>query len=167
MGVVTFEGQNEGSSVPPAKLFKMMVLEAERYIPKVVPGLFKGLDNLQGEGGSGTVRHVNFSEGYQFSHLKQTLDGIDEENFIFDYSIVGGDPAFIDTTKVEKMSFQVKFETSPNGRNISKRSCKAYTVDGVEVNEDEIRAFLEKTNQTFFETVKIYEAYALANPDDV
>ncbi|KDP36252.1 hypothetical protein JCGZ_09817 [Jatropha curcas] len=164
MGTVTYEGQIEGST-PPAKLFKMIVLEPQIYLPKVLPGAIKSFVNLQGDGGPGTLRQITFPEGSPISHLKETVDAIDEENFIFEYSIIGGDPAIIDTSLVEKMSFQIKFEISPDGRTVCKRSCKAYTVDGVEVKEDEIRGSLEKTMQVFFGSFKLYEAYALANPD--
>ncbi|XP_020533324.2 major allergen Pru ar 1 [Jatropha curcas] len=163
MGVVTFEGQIE-LPIAATKIFKM-ISEPEIYIPKVLPGFVKSFENLQGDGGPGTVRQFTFPEGSQYSHVKETVDVVDKENFIFQYTVIGGDPALIDTSIVEKLCCQVKFEISPDGRTICKRNSKAYTIDGVEVKEEEIRATLENATQVFFQVLKLEEAYALANPD--
>ncbi|KDP36244.1 hypothetical protein JCGZ_09809 [Jatropha curcas] len=164
MGIVSCEGQTE-LSIRAAKIFRMVVLETETYLSKVVPGAIANFVNLQGDGGPGTLRQITFVQGGPVSYVKETVDVVDKENFIFDYTIIGGDPALIDTNLIEKMSFHVTFEISPTGGTICKRSGKAYIIDGVEVKEDEIRADLEHTTQVFFGTLKLYEAYALANPD--
>ncbi|KDP36245.1 hypothetical protein JCGZ_09810 [Jatropha curcas] len=117
-------------------MFKMFALEPEIYIPKVLPGAVKSFVNLQGDGGPGTLRLITFS-----------VDKLP------------------DTSVVEKLRCQIKFEISPDERTICKRSCNAYAIDDVKVKEDEIRAGLEKTMQVFYGSFKLYEAYALANPD--
>ncbi|XP_037491292.1 major allergen Pru ar 1 [Jatropha curcas] len=103
--------------------------------------------------------------GSVLSHVKERVDAVDEENFIFEYSIIEGDPALINSNLVEKMSYHVKFENSPDGGTTCKRACKAYVTDGAEGKEDEIRACQVYTTQLFFANLKLYEAYALANPD--
>ncbi|KDP36250.1 hypothetical protein JCGZ_09815 [Jatropha curcas] len=164
MGIVTYEGQIE-SPLPPARLFKMLVLESETYVSKVQPDAVTSFETLQGDGGPGSVRKLTFGAGSPMTHVIDTIDFLDKENLTFHYSIVGGDPTLIDKSIIEKMSFELKFEASPNGGTIATRSCKGYTVDGVEVKEEEVRAGLEKTNQIFLGVFKIFEAYALANPD--
>ncbi|KDP36249.1 hypothetical protein JCGZ_09814 [Jatropha curcas] len=164
MGIVTYEGQIE-SSLPPAKLFRMLVLESDTSISKVQPEAVQRFETLQGDGGPGTVRKITFGDGSPSPHVITTVDLLDRENFTFHYSLIGGHPALIDTSIIEKMSFQLKFEATPNGGTIATRSGKSYTINGVEVNEEEVRAGLEQNTQVFYEIFKAYEAYALANPD--
>ncbi|KDP36251.1 hypothetical protein JCGZ_09816 [Jatropha curcas] len=164
MRIVTYEGQIE-ISLPPAKLFKMIILESEKNVSKVLPDAVKSYETLQGDGGPGTIKKTTFGDGSPITHVIETIDLIDKENYTYHYSIIGGDPALIDTSIVEKMSFQLKFEATPDGGTIAKRSCKAYTIDGVEVNEEEVRAGLEMTTQHFYAIYKTFEAYALANPN--
>ncbi|KDP36247.1 hypothetical protein JCGZ_09812 [Jatropha curcas] len=163
MGIVTFEGQIE-SPLPPAKLFRMIILEADTNVSKVAPNAIKNFET-HGDGGPGTVRKITFGDGSPITHVIETVDFMDIEKCTYHYSIIGGDPTLIDTSVVEKMSFQLRFEQTPNGGTCAKRSAKGYTIDGAEVNEEEVRAGLEKTTQLFYGIFKIFEAYALANPD--
>lgn len=53
MGV--FNDEFEATSViPPARLFKSFVLDADNIITKVAPQAFKGSENIQGNGGLGS-----------------------------------------------------------------------------------------------------------------
>ncbi|KDP27865.1 hypothetical protein JCGZ_18945 [Jatropha curcas] len=164
MGIVTYEGKIE-SSIPPARLFRMIILEPEIYVPKVLPGAITSFETLQGDGGPGTIRKMSFGNGSPISHVVETVDWLDKENCIFHYSIIGGDPTLIDTSKLEKMSFVLKLEPTPSGGTMATRSCKGYTVDGADVDEEEVRTSLIKTIEVFKGVFKLYEAYAIANPD--
>lgn len=62
MGVITDE-QELISSIPPAKLFKSFVLDADNLLPKILPGAFKSFETLEGDGGVGTVKLITFNEG--------------------------------------------------------------------------------------------------------
>ncbi|KAF2308301.1 hypothetical protein GH714_039926 [Hevea brasiliensis] len=144
MGVILYEGQ-VASKVPPAKLFKKFVLESLTLLPKVLPQALESVVNLQGDGGPGTIRQVHFSNG---SFVKETVDAIDKENFIFDYSVIEGDRSFM-SKELEKICFQIKIEASPDGGSICKRSSKSYAREGVDVNEEEIKAAQEKIMEAF------------------
>ncbi|KAG8636546.1 major allergen Pru ar 1 [Manihot esculenta] len=161
MGVIFYEGQ-VASTVPPAKLFQKFVIESLSLLPKVLPQALESVVNLQGDGGPGTIRQVHFSNG---SFVKETIDAVDKENFIFEYTVIEGDPALM-SKELEKICFQIKFEASPDGGSILKRTSKSYTLEGIDVNEEEIKAAQAKTMEAFVGIFKAFEAYILANPDD-
>ncbi|KDP27869.1 hypothetical protein JCGZ_18949 [Jatropha curcas] len=163
MGVVTYEGQ-VACSIPPAKMFKVFILDSETLLPKVLPQAIKSIVHLEGNGGPGTLRQINFSKGSPLTYVKETVDAIDKENFIFEYSVVEGDPALMNNA-IEKIAYQIKFEPSPDGGSICRRSSKSYTVDGIEVNEEEIKAGQATAMELFAGIFKTFEAYALANSD--
>ncbi|KAF2289239.1 hypothetical protein GH714_031893 [Hevea brasiliensis] len=102
--------------------------------------------------------------GSELSHVKERIDAIDKENLTYDYSVIGGDPALLNKA-LDKISFQIKVESSPDGGSIFKRSSKSYTIDGAEVNEEEIKAGQEKAMEAFVGIFRAFEAYILANPD--
>lgn len=61
-GVITHESEVT-TTIPPAKLFKAFVLDGGDIIPKAVPQAIESLVNLEGDGGPGTIKQVNFGEG--------------------------------------------------------------------------------------------------------
>lgn len=62
MGVITYE-QEIASPVPPAKMFKAAVLDADNLIPKVMPQAVKSVEIIKGDGGPGTIKKIHFGEG--------------------------------------------------------------------------------------------------------
>lgn len=62
MGVVTYDSEIT-SSIPPAKMFKAAVLDADNLIPKVLPQAIKSVEVLEGDGGPGTIKLITFGEG--------------------------------------------------------------------------------------------------------
>lgn len=62
MGVTTYEHEIP-SSVPPKKMFKAAVLDADTVISKVMPGTVKCVEVVQGDGGPGTIKKIHFNEG--------------------------------------------------------------------------------------------------------
>jgi hypothetical protein len=62
MGVFTYESENT-SVIPPARLFKAFVLDADNLIPKVAPQSIKSTETLEGDGGPGTIKKITFGEG--------------------------------------------------------------------------------------------------------
>ncbi|KAE9455176.1 hypothetical protein C3L33_12941, partial [Rhododendron williamsianum] len=69
MGVITHDLETP-SSIPPARLFKAFVLDADTLIPKIIPQAIKSVEILEGDGGAGTVKLITFGEGY----AKQRVD---------------------------------------------------------------------------------------------
>ena len=62
MGVITYESEVT-SPIPPARLFKAFVLDADNLIPKISPHTIKSTEIIEGNGGAGTIKKVTFHEG--------------------------------------------------------------------------------------------------------
>uniref|UniRef100_A0A5B6Z718 Putative major allergen Pru ar 1 n=1 Tax=Davidia involucrata TaxID=16924 RepID=A0A5B6Z718_DAVIN len=147
MGVVTYDMEIT-TSIPPAKMFKAFVLDADNLIPKILPQAIKSVEVIEGDGGPGTVKLITFGEGSQFKSVKHRVDGVDKENFTFSYSIIEGD-ALMDI--LESISYEIKIEASPDGGSKG----------DAEITEDKIKSGKEKASGIF----KAVEAYLLENPD--
>lgn len=61
MGVFTFEDEHT-STVPPAKLYKALAKDSDSIIPKAVEAI-QSIENVEGNGGPGTVKKVTVVEG--------------------------------------------------------------------------------------------------------
>ena len=62
MGVFTYENEIS-STIPPARLFKAFVLDADNLIPKLAPHAIKSAEIIEGNGGPGTIKKITFGEG--------------------------------------------------------------------------------------------------------
>ena len=62
MGVITYQ-MEVTSSIPPAKMFKAFVLDADNLIPKILPQAIKSVEVLEGDGGPGTIKLIHFGKG--------------------------------------------------------------------------------------------------------
>ncbi|XP_022760628.1 major allergen Pru av 1-like [Durio zibethinus] len=157
MGVFTYESEVV-TTIPPAKMFKACILDGDKLIPKVVPHAFKSVEYIEGNGEPGSIKKVTFGEGSQFNYVKQKIEALDKENFVYSYSIIEGD-ALMNT--LEKITYETKLESSAAGGSICKTTSKYYTIDDFEIKEEGIKAGKEKASGMF----KAIEAYLLANPD--
>ncbi|GKU85382.1 hypothetical protein SLEP1_g61 [Rubroshorea leprosula] len=157
MGVFTYE-MEVTTAMPPAKMFKAFVLDADHLIPKIVPQAIKDVELVEGNGGPGSIKKITFGEGSQFKYVKHKIDGIDKENFTYSYSVIEGD-ALMNT--LEKICYETKFVAAPDGGSICKSSSKYYTIGDIEIKEEDIKAGKEKALGLF----KAVEAYLSANPD--
>ncbi|KAL0287210.1 UNVERIFIED_CONTAM: Major allergen Pru ar 1 [Sesamum angustifolium] len=90
MGAITYDVEIP-SSIPAAKMFKAVVLDADTLIPKIMPQAIKNVEILEGDGGVGTVKIIHFGEGSQYKSAKHRVDAIDTENLTHSYTIVEGD----------------------------------------------------------------------------
>ncbi|KAI3469329.1 hypothetical protein Pfo_025992 [Paulownia fortunei] len=157
MGVITYD-QEVTSSIPPARLFKAFILDADNLIPKVLPQAFKSFEILEGDGGVGTVKLITFGEGSQFKSAKHRIDGIDEENHIFKYSVIEGDAL---GEVLESISYVVKIEAGPDGGSVCKTTSTYHTKgDKHHITEDKIKEGKEKAKAIF----KAVEAHLHAHP---
>nr|CAD33532.1 pathogenesis-related protein PR10A [Datisca glomerata] len=157
MGVFTYV-TDATSVIPPPKVFKAFVLDADQLIPKIVPQAIKGTGIIEGDGGPGSIKKITFGEGSEYKYMKHRIDVLDKENFIYSYTIIEGDAI---GDKIEKVENEVKIEASPTGGSILKSTSKYYTKDDYELKEDEIKAGKEKALGLF----KAIESYLLANPN--
>ncbi|GMI80176.1 hypothetical protein HRI_001686900 [Hibiscus trionum] len=154
MGVVTYDFEVT-SPIPPARLFKAIVLEYSKLYPTVAPQAIKSIE-VEGDGGPGSIVTFNFAEGLPQQYVK--VEGVDQSNFSYKYSIIKGGPL---GDKLEKISYENKFTEAAGGGTVCKSLMKFYTVGDSVFTEEEIKALIKSTEGIY----KALEAYLLANPD--
>ncbi|XP_058212557.1 major allergen Pru av 1-like [Rhododendron vialii] len=157
MGVVTVT-EDISSPIPAARLFKALILDADNLMPKIAPQAIKNIETIEGDGGPGSIKQMNFAEGSHFKYVKHKIDALDKEKLTYAYTLIEGD-ALMD--KLESISYEVKLEPSPNGGCIGKNISTYHTKPGVEIKEEEIKAGKAQASGIF----KAVEAYLIANPD--
>ncbi|KAH7842225.1 hypothetical protein Vadar_002864 [Vaccinium darrowii] len=157
MGAITYD-MEVSSKIPPSRMFKAFVLDADTLIPKILPQAIKSVETLEGDGGAGTVKLITLGEGYAYKSVKQRVDAIDKENFTYSYSVIEGD-ALIGV--FESISYHIKIVASPDGGSICKNRSIYRTKADAQVTEEEIKSGKEKATGMF----KAIEAYLLANPE--
>ncbi|KAJ0034188.1 hypothetical protein Pint_24430 [Pistacia integerrima] len=147
MGVFTYE-MEVTTKIPPAKMFKAFVLDGDKLIPKTVPEAIKNVALIEGDGGPGS----------QFNYVKHKVEALDKENFSYSYSVIEGDALM---KSLEKITYEIKIASSPDGGSICKSNSKYFTVGDFEIKEEQIKGGKEKASGLF----KAIEAYLLANPN--
>ena len=90
--------------------------------------------------------------------MKHKVEALDKENLTYSYSVIEGDALM---KALEKITYEIKIASSPNGGSICKSISKYYTIGEFEIKEEQIKAGKEKASGMF----KAIEAYLLANPD--
>ncbi|XP_059632439.1 major strawberry allergen Fra a 1.08-like [Cornus florida] len=157
MGVTTFT-EEYTNTIAPARLFKASILDSHNLIPKLMPQAIKSIE-IQGNGGAGSIKQINFAEGYTLNYLKYRIDELNEETFTYNYTLIEGDESM--DKQIESISYEVKLEPSPNGGTVSKMKSKYYTKGDVELSEEFIKAGKEKATGMY----KVVESYLLQNPE--
>ena len=51
------------SPIAPSRIFKASIVDSHNLIPKLLPQGIKGIDLIQGNGGAGSIKQVNFIDG--------------------------------------------------------------------------------------------------------
>ncbi|KAJ1375922.1 START-like domain superfamily [Sesbania bispinosa] len=156
MGVFTFQDETT-SAVAPAKLYKALVKDADNIIPKAVEAI-QSIETVEGNGGPGTIKKLTFLEGGESKYVLHKIEAIDEANFGYNYSIVGG--VGLPET-MEKVSFEAQLVAGPNGGSIGKLTVKYQTKGNAEPSEKELKEGKARGDALF----KAIEGYVLANPD--
>ncbi|XP_061344771.1 class-10 pathogenesis-related protein 1-like isoform X2 [Gastrolobium bilobum] len=156
MGVFTFEDETT-SVVAPARLYKALVKDADNLIPKAVEAI-KSVETVEGNGGPGTIKKLTFVEGDKTKYVLHRVDAIDEVNFVYNFSIIGGTGL---ADNLEKVSFESKLVEGPNGGSIRKVHVQYFTKGDAKLSEEELKAGQAKVEGL----VKLVEGYLLANPD--
>ncbi|KAF8017497.1 hypothetical protein BT93_H2618 [Corymbia citriodora subsp. variegata] len=157
MGVFTFNDEFT-SPIPAARLFKALIVDSHNLIPKLMPQAIKSIDIVQGDGGAGSVRQINFGEGSQFSSMKNRIDELNEETFTYKYALIEGGPLM---EKFESIAYEIKFEPTPDGGSKNKMTSTYYTKGDFEIKEEEVKAGKERSLGMY----KAVEAYLIQNPD--
>ncbi|KAJ4726026.1 major allergen Pru ar 1-like [Melia azedarach] len=157
MGVSTYT-EEYTSAVPPARLFKALIVDSHNLIPKLMPLAVQSIEIIQGDGGAGSIRQINFSKGSQVKCIKNRIDELDPVNYSYKYSLIEGDGLM---DKVEKITYEVKFEATSEGGSKSKMTSTYYTKGDKVLTDEEIKSGKEKSSGMY----KVVEAYLLQNPD--
>nr|XP_043612172.1 major allergen Pru ar 1-like [Erigeron canadensis] len=153
MGVLTYTDDHT-SPVPPERIFKAAILDSHNLMPKLLPDAIKSIEIIKGDGGAGSVKQINFARGY----VKHQIDELDEKTFTYKYTLIEGNGI---SDKIEKVSYDIKLGSSPDGGTISKMTTTIYTQGDFEIKEEELKAGKEKVLGLY----KVAEAYLIANPD--
>ncbi|KAL2558416.1 MLP-like protein [Forsythia ovata] len=158
MGVITCDIEIT-SSVPAARMFEAIVLDSDNLIPKIMPQAIESVEILEGDGGVGTIKLVNFGEGSQFKSVKHRVDALDKENFTHSYSIVEGDVLM---GIFESITYHIEILATADGGCICRNRSIYNTKGDVQITEEKIKEGKEKT-MAMFEAI---EAYLQENQDD-
>lgn len=62
MGIMTVSDEYT-SPVASARLFKALIVDSANLIPKLIPCVVKSIDVSPSDGGVGSIRQINFTEG--------------------------------------------------------------------------------------------------------
>lgn len=62
MGMISFLHEYE-SPIDPGRLFKALIIDSCNLCPKLLPQSIKSIDIIEGDGGVGSIKQVNFAQG--------------------------------------------------------------------------------------------------------
>ncbi|EEF43033.1 major allergen Pru ar 1 [Ricinus communis] len=156
MGLVSCEIEID-TSLPAAKMFQAVVLEGNTLVPKILPQAIQNVEVLEGDGGPGTIKQINFSGG-ESKYVKERVDAVDKDNLTYAYTMIEGD---FTAGNIEKISNELKFEDTAAGGSLLKYLTRYHTIGDFELKQEDIQARKEMTMGMF----KAVEAYLLANPN--
>ncbi|OMO58382.1 hypothetical protein COLO4_34690 [Corchorus olitorius] len=158
MGITSYTDEYT-SPIPPARLFKALILDSHNLIPKLMPLAVKSVEITEGDGGAGSIRQINFAQGSKVKCIRNRIDELDEKNFTYKYTMIEGDGLMED--KIEKISYEAKFEATAEGGSINRMKSTYYTKGDFVLSEEEIKAGKEKALAMY----KVVEGYLIQNPD--
>ncbi|OWM71167.1 pathogenesis-related protein STH-21-like [Punica granatum] len=157
MGLTCFT-QEFTTMVAPSQMFKAFIVDSHNLIRKLVPQGSKSIEFIEGNGGAGVIRQTNFTEGGHFKYLKHRINALDIENLVYKYTLTEGDVIF---DRVEKVVYEVKFETTGAGGCICKMTREYHAKGDVELRDEDIKQGKDKAMGLY----KVVEEYLLANPN--
>ncbi|GLJ28931.1 hypothetical protein SUGI_0570650 [Cryptomeria japonica] len=97
------------SPVEAKRLWNANVKDANNLLPKLVPEIISGITLVQGDGGVGTIRQVNFTAANRdFTYVKEKVDLVDEANMVYSFSQVEGG---LIGTKAASIRYTAKIST--------------------------------------------------------
>ncbi|XP_063937709.1 major allergen Pru ar 1-like [Daucus carota subsp. sativus] len=157
MGVYTFTNEIH-SPVSASRIFNAITLDPDTIVKKIVPSGIKNIDVIQGNGGPGTIKLINFLEGKPFKYVKHRVDALDKEKMTYAYTVFEGDALI---GRIESISHEFKISSRPDGGSTGIQVSTYRTKPGAENKEEEITSGESKDSCVF----KAVEDYLLAHPD--
>ncbi|KAG9144303.1 hypothetical protein Leryth_016957 [Lithospermum erythrorhizon] len=104
-------------------------VESDTLLPKSV-------DLVEGNGGPGAIKQVNFAQGVPVRYVKYKIDVLDESSLSYADTVIEGGEL---SDKVEKVTHEIKFVSTSDGGCSANSVTKFYTTEGVNLSEDEPR----------------------------
>ncbi|KAL8481443.1 hypothetical protein ACS0TY_027813 [Phlomoides rotata] len=157
MGVIKIS-QSFRTKVTPSRMFKALMLDSHNLVPQLMFSSIKSIEFLKGNGEPGTIKQMNFTDASEYNYVKHRIDAIDEEKYTCKYSMIEGDPL---TNKLDKITYEVKFDAYGYEGCVFKITSEYYTKDGVEIKEKDI----EQGKCRAIGMYEVVEAYLIAHPN--
>ncbi|XP_051126228.1 major strawberry allergen Fra a 1-3-like [Andrographis paniculata] len=152
-------------AVPAHRVWKGIVLDSENIIREIMPEAIKSIQVLEGDGrGVGTIQIVHFGEVSPMKTSKQRIDVIDEENYIFQYTVLEIED-FDGLVDSVKKVIKIEPGSHPEGRSTVYKYTNTYYTKGEQHHsaiKDRIKDIAKKSETAFF---KAAENYLLSHPD--
>jgi len=147
------------SVVDAKRLWNATVKDAHNFLPKVFPEAFSSVTFVEGDGGVGTIKQINFTPANKhFSFIKERVDGIDEEKFVYNYTVIEGGPL---GDKLIALSFEVNLVAREEGGCVMTRISNYETVPDAQFDEGRVKEIKANMNILFEKT----EQYLISNPN--
>ncbi|KAG9131988.1 hypothetical protein Leryth_017194 [Lithospermum erythrorhizon] len=165
MAITTFTEEHT-SPISASRIFKASIIDSHNLIPELMPHLIESIEFLQGDGGPGTIKKINYAEGNNFKKnernnfksVKHRIDELSLETLTYKYTLIEADTL---VENLQNVTYEIKLEKLPNGGTNSKVTTKYYTNDDIILKEEQIRAGKERVYWIF----KAVEAYLILNPE--
>ncbi|CAH9082598.1 unnamed protein product [Cuscuta epithymum] len=156
MGVTTYTDEVT-TPIAAERLFKAFFVESNNLFPELLPGLIKSIKFIEGEGGAGTIKQIEYLEGGTWKNMKTKIDEFDVKNLVCKYSIFEGDMV---GGELETISYDVKIEACGDGKCTCRTISKYHTKGDSVINEEEMKRGKEKSEAIF----KAVEKHLVENP---
>ncbi|KAK1295344.1 Major pollen allergen Bet v 1-D/H [Acorus calamus] len=158
MVVGSFTSECE-TSISVERLWKAGVQDAHNLMPKLLSHTIKSVEVIQGDGGVGTIKQLNFTEVVpEYSYTKDRIDVIDHANHVFKYTIFEGG---VVGKRVKWYSFELKYEPTAAGGCTQKVKVEYDSIDGTFPTDDEAAGIKHWVS----EMVTAMETYLKENPN--
>ncbi|GLJ10688.1 hypothetical protein SUGI_0133090 [Cryptomeria japonica] len=153
-GNVTIETQSE---VGTKRLWNALVKDHD-LIAREIPEFCAGVTFLEGNGGVGSIKQINFTPGTtEYGYVKERVDVLDEENFVYSYTdLEGGELG----KNLKSAQFTLKLSPKEDGGCVVSHIWNFETHPGVCQDE----AMVEPMKAQLTALFKKMEAYVIVNP---
>ncbi|ONK67565.1 uncharacterized protein A4U43_C05F1360 [Asparagus officinalis] len=154
MGSKSFS-QEIQTSVSADRMFKAFVMDWHNLAPKVMPDKVESVKAVEGQGGPGSIRQINFTSAMPFSYVKERLDAIDKNKLECKNTLLeGGDIG----TKIESACSHMKFVPTSGGCTV-KVETTYKTLPGVAESDE-----AKKAQEGLAASLKAVEKYLVEHP---
>ncbi|XP_038724217.1 major pollen allergen Bet v 1-M/N-like [Tripterygium wilfordii] len=148
------------SSISVERLWKAAIVDGHNLVPKLLPNIISSIEILEGDGGVGTIKKLNFTDDVMGAqYIKDQVEVIDHEKHIFKLSIIEGGLIGI---KMKSYVYEVSFTSTSEGGSLANLKIDYEPLeDAVLPSEEEIN----NIKLAHIAMVKAVDGYLLANPD--